>query len=489
MVTKTYISKMATIVSDDTINTGINPVSELVYGANVTRMLLYFNHEKVKTLVQDKTYPHIEKLKHRLKIFNCGAIDFTKLHEQNISSISSAAKIRASSFDLIFFLIPKYWDGGKGFDYAETFFNQGYYGDGCSRQSILQDSAKTISRDGVNWYESRNGYKWDEEGIYSNDTLSREYDNFSCDNGSVVIIGRQHFDIGNEDISIDITDIFNKFILNDIPNYGIGVAFSPMLELTKDAVDNYVGFFTHKTNTFFQPYVETTYDEVISDDRSNFVLDKKNKLYLYANIGDSLVNLDEMPSCSINGIDYTVKQATKGVYYIDILLTSKEYQPNTMLYDTWSNIKYEGVALDDIELDFVIHSKDSYFNIGSSLKTYGRVSPTLSGIRHNENIYRGDIRKIDIIQQIPYSKGIGVLSNDTYYRLYVKDGQREITCIDYTKVNKGIGSNYFFIDTSILIPNQYYIDIKTIRNNEVIVSHEAVVFKVVQKLTTELYTN
>ena len=51
MVTRTYIEKINTIISGDTINTGLNPVSELVYGANNTRMLVYFDHNKILLLL------------------------------------------------------------------------------------------------------------------------------------------------------------------------------------------------------------------------------------------------------------------------------------------------------------------------------------------------------------------------------------------------------------------------------------------------------
>ena len=55
MVYKTYISKFATIVSNSKINTGLNPVSELVYGRDtiVSRALFYFDHNKVKQLIDD----------------------------------------------------------------------------------------------------------------------------------------------------------------------------------------------------------------------------------------------------------------------------------------------------------------------------------------------------------------------------------------------------------------------------------------------------
>ena len=48
------------------------------------------------------------------------------------------------------------------------------------------------------------------------------------------------------------------------------------------------------------------------------------------------------------------KQATKGIYYVDVNLSSEEYESDTMIYDVWSNIKYKGKELKDVELSFVI---------------------------------------------------------------------------------------------------------------------------------------
>ena len=308
-------------------------------------MLVYFDTCHIKKLVDEKICPDISKFKHTLKITNAGSLDFTQVHCNEISSITDNIKIRAASFDLIFFLIPKFWDNGKGFDYTKTFFNQGYYGKQCT--GTKSDSSRLLSTDACNWYQARNGYLWDEEGIYSNLTLSKEYDNFSSEHGSKIIFARQHFDIGNENIYLDITDIFNKFMLGELENYGIGIAYAPMLELTEGAIENYTGFLTNKTNTFFEPHVESFYDDYVSDDRNNFALDKNNKLYLYCNIGGRTENLDELPTCEVEGKEYKVNQFSKGIYYIDINLSRNDFKPNTMLYDTWGNIIYQGTKLDD----------------------------------------------------------------------------------------------------------------------------------------------
>lgn len=465
MIERTYLSKCCTIIKDSDLNTGINPVLELIYGKRTTRLLLYFDLEKLCNKINEKIYPDITKFKHILNLTNCGSIDFSDLHSQLLSSVDDTVKIRTTSFDLIFFLIPKEWDGGKGFDYAYSYFNQGYYRPNCD--VVFNDTKKLVSNQAANWYNAKTKEQWDEEGVYDNLTLSKEYDKFSENGYSDIIIGRQHFDIGNENIQFDVTDIVNKFIKGELKNYGIGVAFSPMLESSESDIENYIGFFSNHTNTFFEPYLESYYDDYISDDRGNFILDKNNRLYLYCNIGGNLTNLDEIPICNVDGVDYEVKQATKGVYYIDIMLSSKDYHDNTMLYDIWSNIKYNNHTYDDVELEFVTKSNTSWLNIGSNIERVDNFIPTIYGINENENIYRkGEIRKVTVLARVPYTNNKAQLIDEMYYRIYVLDGEKEINVYPFQKVNKSFNENYFIIDCDQLIPQKYYIDIRIKYNNE-----------------------
>lgn len=362
-----------------------------------------------------------------------------------------------------------------------NYFNQGLY---RVNGANLQDTKKLVSTDGANWYQAKNGYKWKEEGIYSNNRLSIEYDNFSSDLGSSIIIGRQHFDIGSENIKLDITDIFNKFISGELQNYGIGIAYTPMTELTEERehVERYTGFFTHKTNSFFEPYVETVYDDVISDDRSRFILDKDNKLYLYCNIGGNLVDLDELPICSVDDVEYKVKRFSRGIYYIDIHVSSSEFKPHTMLYDVWDNIKHHGVKFGAVEMDFTLYPNTSFFNFGNKIEQNDKIVPFTYGIQPSEKIKRGDIRKVNVLARTKYSKNQAQLVDKIYYRMYIKDGNREVEIFPYEQINKTFDENYFIIDTNILIPNRYYIDIKTEYNREVIVNENVLQFDIVSEL-------
>ena len=287
MVYKTYISKFNTIISNSKLNTGLNPISELVYGRDyiVSRALLYFDHNKVKTLMDGGIMGDMSKMKHTLHITNAGSIDFTQLHHCETSSINDNTKIRAVSFDLIFFLVPKPWDRGKGFDYTKNFLNTDFY----TKNPV--DKGRLLSEDACNWFQRMNGLPWDDgekepvdeeiaeiitkeylekvcaesvddlteeekkeleeliedsrehtyaPGIYSNKRLSEEYDKFAAGEESI-IIGRLHFDVGNENINLDVTDIFNKFITGELENYGIAIAYSPMLELSGSKYENYLG--------------------------------------------------------------------------------------------------------------------------------------------------------------------------------------------------------------------------------------------------------
>lgn len=478
MVFRSYIEKFNTIIKGSELNVGINPISELNYGIGVSRMLVYFDCKRLSELINSGVTPDIKKFTHVLKITNCGSMDFTDLHCGKCSDINSAMQIRATSFDVIFFLLPMDFDSGKGFDYKYNYFNQGYYKETCSQ---LSDSRKLLSSDGSNWFQARNNYPWKEEGVYSLDTLETEYEKYSNGEGSDIIIGRQHFDVGNEDISIDITDTVNKFLSGELENHGIGIAFTPIYERSKDVVNNYVGFFTNKTHTFFEPHLESSYCDKVSDDRANFVLDKENRLYLYCNIGGNLENLDALPTCAIDDEEYEVINQTKGCYYVNVTFKSSEYKPNTMHYDIWSNLQYNGVKLEDVENDFTTKSPNIYFNIGSNVNNTPRYVPSISGIKSNEKIYRGDIRKLVITARVPYTSNQAALVDNIKLRLYIKDGEREVDVISYDNVNKSFFENYYLLDTSMLIPQRYFVDVKMNYNMEVIEHHDLLEFTIVNE--------
>ena len=67
MIQRTYLSKFNSIIKGSNINTGINPIAELVYGRHTSRILCYFDHNKIKNMVSEGIFPNTDKLKHTLQ--------------------------------------------------------------------------------------------------------------------------------------------------------------------------------------------------------------------------------------------------------------------------------------------------------------------------------------------------------------------------------------------------------------------------------------
>jgi hypothetical protein len=153
-----------------------------------------------------------------------------------------------------------------------------------------------------------------------------------------------------------------------------------------------------------------------------------------------------------------------------------------MLYDTWDNIIYGGSKLDPVELDFTLKNANLFFNIGNKLEDNSRFTPNVSGINDAENIKRGDVRKLIINARVQYTTQDYQLINGIETRLYVMDGNRELDVLSWEPVNKTFLENYVIIDTNILIPQRYYLDVKIKYGMEEIIHHDVLHFDIVNDI-------
>lgn len=462
MVLRTYFDRNNTLLRNSGINVGQNPIAELVYGGSnyasyCSRFIFQFDETRIKEFYEDKTFSDLSKIKHILRMTNTGAFDKSLLGDK-----TCGGKHRACSFDLILFPLEQEWDEGVGYDYGDCGF------DGDVKTSYCPS----------NWNEAQTNIPWKGgPGVYSN--------------SGTTILREQHFEHGDENLEIDITDIVNDYITGGTINYGLGVAFSERLEESITPNKQYVGFFTRHTQSFFEPHVETIYDNPIVDDRYDFFLDKNNKLYLYSNLNGEPTNLDNIPDVTIyDNNDNVVSaitspnvyQVTKGVYCVDINIpTTSDYMDCTQFTDVWSNININGITRPDITLDFVVKSSSQYYNIGSADTLPKSVGLTVTGIKNDERINRGDIRKVIISTRIPYTINQKQKMDSIKYRLYVREGRGEYTVIDYQDVNMSNNYNYFLLDTASLVPGTYYLDIKTESNQQVSTTKEVLSFDITSK--------
>ena len=478
-----YFSRNNTIIYSGLTNTGRNPIVELYYGdGNVkdpTGFSRYIFDIDLESLIEKYNQGIIStgcstNIKHILRMTNTGSFSRDYLNTR-----TSDEKERATSFDLILWRIPytdfnetlpQNWDEGVGYDFNDV-------------NPVEND--RNYSDRPSNWVQRETIYNWEQPGIYNN--LNKGVFNFSA----LTILDVQHFEFGNEDIEFDMTGEINSVLNGSFTNpVGWGISFLPQLEnLSGNTKSYYTGFFSRHTQTFYEPRLETSYNDLIDDSRNNFALGKTNKLYLYTYEDGDFLNLDQNPLVTIidqNGdpitglVNLPTCKRTKGVYEVTIppLLGIK---PNCILTDVWSNIKVNNFTLPNTVNEFVVYPYQSSFQIGTTTldpKVYGF---DFFGIKQDEKILNTDIRKVGVIIKQAYTTNKRLPNVDSYYRVYVREGQTEVQVQDWTKLNKTPNEYYFIFDTRDKIPNEYFVDLKVVSNGEINTYKRTIKFQIVNK--------
>lgn len=449
MIIRTYFDKTNTIVKDSTINTGKNPITELYYGTNnngnqeFSRLLFHFDTDLVSKYFKDTDSKHV------IKMVNTGVFN-----NDLLNTTTGDGKKRTSSFDLVLFELPTEFDGGTGYDYE-------------------QGVGTTNSENPSNWYFARTETPW-VEGLSGTTT----------DFGDVplTILKTQSFADGNENLEMDITDVVNDILNGDKVNNGFGVAFSSDLETFEVEGLQYVGFFTPNTQTFYQPYLESKHVNPISDDRSNFYMGKDSKLYLYITKGGvpedwpvgMVIDINDSNGQNVFS-DLVATRERTGVYSVMINILEVDGLKDQVYYDVWKS-SVDGTVIS--EMQFQLKPSEDYLKIGSYDTLPEDVRVDIRGIKHNERIRRGDVRKVYVNAVVPYTVNEHTVVDKAEYRLFVKEGNLEHTVIDYTSVEKTFNNNYFLLDTASLLPNTYYLDIKMYSNMEVRTTPNTIIFEI-----------
>jgi len=485
MIRHFFLDKTNSIFEGSLQNVGINPVLHIGYGKSLMRGLLHFDTCQVGELIKDKTFANIEKLKITLKMTNCFSIDGLPYEKNLINPLTR----RAASFDLMLTKLPCDWDAGRGFDFISDFWvknNRSYSQEAsnwyCPKDGLLwpyEADLLDLNNPELNWAEFKINKFGAKGGVYPMIMLKEEYEKY-LDGEDSLVVGVQHFDFGNENLEIDVTDYVMGAIKSG-NNPGLLLSFTPRFENMNLDNEEYVGFVTDKTNTFFHPYIEVEYDDFISDDRESFTIGKKNKLCLYVSDNGEMVNLDEVPTCSVNGTEAEVRQITKGVY--EATVSSDGMSENAIYYDTWSNILLDGEEQDDIELEFATNPKERKIKIGTNVDIKRNFVPSIYGINDDEKLGRGETREVTVDFRKQYETEKRELIDGAMFRLYVKDADRDIDIINYHPIEKGFLYNYFMIHTEDLIPNEYYIDIRIKTGREIKYFKRVLKFTVVSNVT------
>jgi hypothetical protein len=509
---RSYFSKNNTLIAESLANTGRNPVIDLYFGsalntiapAGFTRFIFDLDLipllEKIVSGVISTECSN--SMTHTLNLTNTIRFDDDLLNAYN-----SDMRRRATSFDLILFRIPnscyqqsgsvltttttlpcnpvpQNWDEGVGYDYINTKKAINVpTGFSVSTQPKID---KNYSTRPSNWYQTDNLDFWSEPGMYNNKNES-SYVNYN----NLEIIDIQHFDYGNEDINFDMTDEINGILNGTITGVtGWGIAFRPDFELISGLTSNYsVSFFSRHTQTFYEPYLLTTYNDLIEDDRNLFVEKIQNKLYLFAYIDGELVNLDENPTVKIldaNGEEIPGLNnipscpRTKGVYEA-VIPPISGYTTPCQFTDLWSNIIYQGVRFPDIENEFILQPYKNRLIIGPESREPSIFGFDFYGIKQDEKILNTEIRKVGVVIKKAYSTAQLLQNVEAYYRVYVREGETEVQVQDWTKINRSPNEYFFMFDTVDKIPNEYFIDIKVNTSGVTDIYKRTIKFMIVNK--------
>jgi hypothetical protein len=500
-ILRSYIDKNNTIISNSYVNTGRNPVIELNFGASdyvvpnygFTRFIFDLDLALLRENITSGVISTgcTSAMTHTLKMTNTSSFD-----NELLNSFMSNERRRATSFDLILFRIPQasgttgpaqQWDEGVGYDYNDFNLAQNSAIGGSAPLTYVDSRA--YSTRPSNWFQTSTISNWSQPGIYNNKNEGTV--NYSGAN-SIHIVARQHFELGNEDVNMDMSAEINGILNGSITGVtGWGLAYLPQIENLTGLTESYsVAFFSRQTQTFYQPYMLTNYDDIIKDDRNVFLKNQENKLFLYVYQNGDLVNLDSDPYVKIedrNGDAVSGMSSlntclrTKGVYEV-VVPNGFTTQPTPCsFYDVWSGLTINGQSLPNVTNQFTLLPYSSGIQIGSVSQDPTKFGFDFYGILQNEQILNSDIRKVGVTIKKAYTGQVPLQNISAFYRVYVREGTTEVQVQDWTPINRTPNEYYFIFDMRDKIPNQYYIDIQVNTSGEKDTYKKQLTFNIVNK--------
>lgn len=495
---RSYIDKNNTIISNSFTNTARNPVMELNFGVSdyvipeygFSRYIFNIDLSGLITRIQTGQISTgcTSAMTHVLKMTNTSSFDNELLNTE-----MSNGRRRASSFDLILFRIPKTsgstgniqnWDEGVGYDYNDFNISKNSAQGGQSPLSYVD--SRSYSNRPSNWYQTTTIDEWSEPGIYNNKNKG------SVNYSAITIIATQHFELGNEDLEMDMTNEINSILSGSTTGVtGWGIAYLPQIENITGLTNSYsVAFFAKDTQTFYQPYLLTTYDDLIEDDRNVFLKNQTNRLFLYVYQNGDLVNLDNNPfvrvedrnGTAVSGMtSLTTCLRTKGVYEVVIPNGFTGSPTPCVYYDVWSGLTINGQSIPNVQNQFILQQYSAGIQIGTNSKEPQKFGFDFYGILQNEQILNSDVRKIGVTIKKAYT-GQQILQNiSAFYRVYVKEGTTEVQVQDWTPINRTPNEYYFIFDMRDKIPNQYFVDIQVNSSGEKDTYKKQLSFNIVNK--------
>ena len=457
---RSYFEKNNTIIKNSQANTAKNPTTEIFYGSAFSKFLFKVDFTDLKNKVNNNELVVDSNTRHTLHLTN------TIFGDEGQKGLNrTTGRDRTSSFDLILFKLDQFWDEGLGFDYADSGYD-------------FVSGNRTFDERPSNWYYRTTLNTWTTAGVFHDSpTVISGY------TGNKI-----HMDNGGENIDFDITNYVNGIITGNT-NHGLGLSFAVVYQYLTPDRDQSVAFFTKYTQTFFEPYVDSHFEDTIMDNRNNFVEEIEQNLYLYVTKGTNFYNLDSTPTVDILDSDgavitglsgLTTTLIRKGIYKVTFTITTPECDGKKFFTDHWKSVILDGNTISGgVRQKFIPKPYTAGFTIGENQTELQRYAIQFFGIKQNEKIISGEIRKVVVtFKSIDVPKT--VLLDEVYYRIYIEEGTTQVMVHDWTLLDK-TNENSFQLDSSYLIPRQYFLQIKGKTHTEEIYYKESINFEIVSE--------
>ncbi len=260
--------------------------------AELARSLLQFDYAQLSGMVySDQTIPQ-SGVQYVLRAFNYVIGDPTP-----------------KSFDLNVCAVAGPWDEGDGQD--DRSWQDGGY---------------------ANWFAGTSTINWVSGG---GDYLTQNS-------------GTQHFDVGDEDLEVDVTAIVQSWLTGTVTPYGLLVKLSDACEQNNNDYYRKV-FYSRETHTVEKiPYLEARWVDVVKDNRGNFAYNNPNAIYLYNFVRGNLKNAVEpvtvrvqdnwmAQSCSYQQT-FSASRSATGVYSAPVsVYTATPQNYSASWIDVWQD--------------------------------------------------------------------------------------------------------------------------------------------------------
>lgn len=450
-----YINKQSTLIKDNYTNNSQNVVWEIVRGKDFySRHIFSIDLDKIRTkLITEFGCSSGVSLTSKVVFYNT-----IRYRDDLIGKTTIDGFYRDNNVTLNLFSFNEDFGNGVGYDY------------------VYQTGFTTTVTGTPNWFYKNSTQTWNQNGVYSGNTAPNIIDTFQVLEG-------------NENLEFDLTSTISPLIFNSTASsLNLGVSYSNIFEnaVTESETFYKLSYFSHNTQTFFEPFIEITVSDSVIDNRNNFYLDQQNTLCLMAN--NNIDSVDKVEIYDFNGDLYTtlsgnsITKLNNKTYKINLTINSTQYPDLVNFEDKWfytingnnKNVTQEfTLKTNDIFDMDVIDYKDSLFNFN------------VVGISDNDKLSPNDkIRKISVISKTLSSFGIQENSNfdNLQYRLYVlQTSKHQIEVIPYTQINRVGNNNYFYLDIESLIPQKYYLEIRSVDSDgTVLPTNKTISFTVVE---------